>query len=93
MIDKIWSMPWSTKNRICKSLIYLALAIVVVICRMQYITRNEAWIYFVENNIRGRVFIPKDITGSKDCNKFCNGNVAYPRSCIGFVLEKMQIAK
>jgi hypothetical protein len=60
---------WVIK-KLLRAFLYLTIAIIVVFCAYQYLTRNDLWIEFTQNNIRVKICVPEDIVKNKDCNKF-----------------------
>lgn len=69
MTGKIRRVIWCVMINSLKMVIYLALAVVIVIYA-KYFWRDEVWVDFITNNIRGQILVPQDISKTKDCKKF-----------------------
>ena len=72
MINKIWKVLLWVMIKMLKVVIYMyvALAIIITIFGWQYFWRDEVWVDFTTNNIQGQILVPKDISKTKDCEKF-----------------------
>jgi hypothetical protein len=70
------SIKWIGKKTF-KMLILLGLAMLLIFLTYKYLTRNEIFIEFSENNIRVKILIPKKIVKDKDCQKFLEWQKSY----------------